>query len=63
MKVFIREEGVLRNVANARVEFTLREIQILAKSGPDAYRLAGGEVVILQEPKVSVHAHKPIEDK
>ena len=63
MKVCIREESDWRVMPNARVEFTLREIQVLARSGPDAYRLAGGEVVILPEPKVSIHAHKPVEGK
>lgn len=61
MKVCIREENDWRNITGVRVEFTQREIKILASGGPDVYRLAGGEVVILPEPKVSIHANKPIE--
>lgn len=63
MKVCIREDADWRNITQTRVEFTQREIQILASGGPDVYRLAGGEVVILPEPEVSVHAHDAIEVK
>lgn len=42
MKVCLREEGDLRNVVNGRVEFTQREIRILASAALTSIALRVG---------------------
>jgi hypothetical protein len=63
MKICIRENADWRNVANARVEISQRELAILSRGGPDAYRLAGGEVIVVPEPEELPMVHESIEVK